>query len=203
MKRDDIVKAIHDGSLAASKKYEEWSRGLTIFDSGVEGILVAGIAEALHRSPGNSGSLRLEVHFKDIQEWSEASRPPGRPRKELKGGYRMDIVLLNYHKRPICAIEVKRAWDPGRETTWENGNCLKDLKRLYRLVDSCSHQKRGSLRRGFLTVLLQESDKKEEIKDFVRDKFSRERDIVKIRFHEGEERSGMVPFSIEISSLNS
>ena len=114
----------------------------------------------------------------------------------------MDIVLFNDQECPICAIEVKRAWDPGQEKTWEGGQCFKDLKRLRDLVVSCSNVKQGSLRRGFLTVLLQESDRKEEIKSFVRDKFSRERDVVKIRFHEGKERSGLVPFSIEVSSPN-
>ena len=113
--REKIIEAMHDGSLTASEKYEKWSRGWTVFDSGVEGILVAGIAEALHDSQRNSGSLLLEVHFKDIQEWSGASRPPGRPRSTLRGANRMDIVLFNDQECPICAIEVKRAWDQVRK----------------------------------------------------------------------------------------
>ncbi len=204
----EIIEAIHNGSLTAAEKYKEWSGDWTIFDSGVEGILVAYIAKALHESQGNSESLLLEVPFKYIQEWSGASRSRGRPPGTLKGGNRMDIVLFNALRWPTCAIEVKRAWDPGLEKTWEsevNGNCLKDMRRLHDLVVSCSHQKRGTLARGFLTVLLQESDKKKEkIKNFVRGKFPREGDSVDIRIHDGEERGeargGLVPFSIEFFS---
>ena len=192
--RKEIIEAIHNGSLNAAEKYEKWSRGWTVFDSGVEGILVAGIAESLHDSQGNYGSLLLEVPFKEILEWSGADQR-GRPRSTLRGSKRMDIVLFNDQERPICAIEVKR--------TWNRKECFEDLERLRDLVDKCSHQKGGSLKRGFLTMLLQESDMKgKEIEEIVRDEFPHDR--VKIRFHgsKRKDRSGLIPFSIEIFALN-
>ena len=33
-----IIEAIHQGSLVANQRYEAWSRGLWITDSGVEGL---------------------------------------------------------------------------------------------------------------------------------------------------------------------
>ncbi len=45
MTRCDIIKAVQEGSRDANKKYERWTRGWWLHDSGVEGLLVAGIAE--------------------------------------------------------------------------------------------------------------------------------------------------------------
>ena len=61
-------------------------------------------------------------------------------------GNRADLVLFNGSDRPTCIIEVKRFWS--------NTECFEDLRRIHSLVDTCSHQAGGSLRRGFLAVML-------------------------------------------------
>lgn len=106
----------------------------------------------------------------------------------------MDIVLFDDQDRPIYAIEVKR--------TWIKDQCFKDLKRIRDLVVSLASPKGGSLRRGFLTMLLQDSDMKGEISKSVRDQFPHNRVKFFSTTARRKERSDLVPFSIEISSPN-
>ena len=48
--RKKIIESIHAGARAANEKYTEWSKGLWLYDSGVESLLVCEIAEQLYQS---------------------------------------------------------------------------------------------------------------------------------------------------------
>ena len=143
--RQDIVGAIHQGISNADLKYEEWTRGSTVLNAGVESLMVSTVTETLNdRQRGSNESLDLECSFADIIAYSGARRPPGRRRAILKGGNRADIVLFNGYEKPTCVIEIKR--------TWSAEQCISDLNRIRDLVDACSRKKGGSLRRGFLAM---------------------------------------------------
>ena len=141
-----IRDAILDGVHTANVEYEEWSNGWWVTDSAVEGIVGASVARSLNGVLAEDESLAMELPIRDIQEWSEANRPRGRPRATLTGRKRVDIVILDRNERPICVVEVKRYWD---RTT-----CFKDLKRIRDLILRCGEQHDGSLKRGFLAFTL-------------------------------------------------
>ena len=106
-----ITEAIHRGIYNANLDYEQWSRGYRwLNDSGSEGLMVAGIARALHEQrQGRYESLHSEKPFQAA---------PGR----------VDIALLNENKQPIYVIEAKRFW--------EKKKCKKDLDRIGTLVEN-------------------------------------------------------------------
>ena len=139
--------AILDGVQVANRRYEKWSRGGWLSDSGVEGHVVSTIAEKLHGPVSGKGSIAMEMSFGSIRKWSRAKNPQGRPRKNLKARNRADIVVLSEEWRPVCVIEVKRVW--------HEVNCLKDLGRIRDLILGCGRHKNGLLRSGFLTFLLE------------------------------------------------
>ena len=141
-----IRKAIFAGTRSANVKYEKWSDGWWVTDSGVEGLLVSAIAERLGSLQSERESLVMELPFSNIVDWSGASRRPGRPPATLRGINRADIVLFNGNGKPVCVIEVKRMWDRAR--------CFADLARIRDLVLQCNRQNGGSLRRGFLALML-------------------------------------------------
>ena len=142
--RQQIVKAIHEGTIAANKKYEEWSNGSWVTDAGVEGLMGACIAEAVNEWQEQHESLGMEVSFKDIKELSGAKPKRGPQFKAAAPANRADIVLFNRHVQPTCVIEVKRKWDVK--------SCFRDLKRIRDLIRTCALERGGSLRRGFLAV---------------------------------------------------
>ena len=144
--RGAIIEAIHEGTTTANRKYEKWTNGSWVTDSGVEGLMVSCIAEAVSRRQGQYESLAMEVPFGDIREMSEARVKRGPRPATLKGRNRADMVLFNRVDRPICVVEVKRTWNAGR--------CWKDLERIRDLVLACAHGKGGSLRRGFLAMII-------------------------------------------------
>ncbi len=144
--RKAIAVAIHRGTRDANRKYETWSSGWWLTDSGVEGLVVAGIAEQLNDKMTPRESLLMEVPFREIIDWSGAQRSPGRPRTKLRGTNRADIVLFNSGEKPVCVIEAKRSWNQDR--------CFHDLERIRDLVRQCNIQRNGSLRRGFLALML-------------------------------------------------
>lgn len=177
MKRKDVIRAIQKGTLTANEEYLEWTGGWSIGDSGVEGHLVSVIARQLREYQDDDESLLMECPFVCIREWSEASRPRGRPRRVVKDTNRADIVLFNTKEKPICVIEVKRRW-----TT---GPCLQDLERVNELVKRCSHLRNGTLRRGFLAVYLEHEQsvdgEQRRIENLVSEKFDDEK--TSFRFH--------------------
>lgn len=141
-----IIEAVHKGTAAANKKYEKWTSGLWVTDSGVEGLMVSSIAEAVNTRHEKHESLAMEVPFGEIRARSEARAKRGPHPATLKGTNRADIVLFNRIDQPICVIEVKRSWNKRR--------CWKDLERIRDLVDACAHGRGGSLRRGFLAMIV-------------------------------------------------
>ena len=144
--RKTIREAIFAGTKSANVKYEELSNGWWLTDSGVESLLVSAIAESLGSKQSDGESLVMELPFRNIVDWSGTSRRRGRPRATLRGINRADIVLFNRDRKPVCVIEVKRLWDRAR--------CFGDLARIRDLVLQCNRQHDGSLRRGFLALML-------------------------------------------------
>ena len=156
--RQQIIEAIHDGARLANERYEAWTGGAWITDSGVEQMMVACIAETIHNSyhapekkDQREGWLAMEIPFSGIKEWSQAKARQGRNPKILKDRHRADLVLFNKRNLPICVIEMKRQWS--------RRACLKDLDRLHVLVSRLSHRDGGSLRRGFLATTVVRQDK--------------------------------------------
>lgn len=178
MTKKDIIRAIQEGTRTANEEYLEWTAGCSIGDSGVEGHLVSVIARQLRKYQDDDESLLMECPFSCIREWSGASRPPGRPPAVVNDRNRSDIVLFNKNAMPTCVIEIKRRW------TTES--CFKDLRRVSTLVKRCSHQRNGSLRRGFLAVYLEKwqsvDDESRRIQELVSEEFDDEE--IGLRFHE-------------------
>ena len=148
--RETIKDTILQGVQEANEEYEEWSNGWWLTDSGVEGLMVATIARRLVSIIAKNESLVMELPFRDIEEWSGASRPDRRPKKTLKGRNRADIVILDRRDRPICVIEAKRLWN--------RTGCLGDLKRIRNLILASADQPSGSLNFGFLAIMLAKKD---------------------------------------------
>ena len=141
-----IVEAIQEGTSVANARYESWSNGSWITDAGIEGLMVTYIAEAVSKRQEDYESLNLEVSFVEIRESSNAKVARGRKHKTLSGRNRADIVLFNRFYRPTCVIEVKRLWNADQ--------CWKDLERIRDLIHTCSHRREGTLRRGFMTMMI-------------------------------------------------
>ena len=144
--RKQIVEAIEEGIVAANRRYEGWTNGSWVTDSGVESLMVTCIAESLNKRQENDESLGLEVSFRDIRKLSEANPGPGRRPSTMKDTNRADVVLFNAALRPTCVIEVKRSWNAEM--------CGQDLRRVRDLVRKCAHVHGGSLRRGFLAMIV-------------------------------------------------
>ena len=184
------IKAALDAIQAANTKYESWSNGWWLIDSGVEGLMVANIAEALGKIQENDESLVMELPFDSIREWSGFRRSVGRPPRALSGRNRADIVLLNNQERPVYVFEAKR--------TWYASTCQKDLERLRDLVRKYSRGNGGSLKSGFLATMLVSKatshytadekvrQKMRLMKDWLRDKFDTKQQ--RIRCHIGPTR---------------
>ena len=124
-----ITEAIHRGIYNANLDYEQWSCGYRwLNDSASEGLMVAGIARALHEQrQGRRKSLWLEMPFRAIRENVA----------DQYAGCRVDIAVLDQNENPIYVIEAKRSWD-GDE----------DLNRIEHLVQG------GGLRGGVAAVLV-------------------------------------------------
>ena len=142
--KQQIIKSIHKGISNADIKYEKWTHGRTVISAGVEGLMVASVAEAVNECQGEEESLDLEYSFNKIEEESGAESRRGRKMSTLKGGNRVDIVLFNSYYKPTCVIEIKR--------TWSSEQCVKDLHRIRDLIRAYSRNRGGSLRRGFLAM---------------------------------------------------
>ena len=144
--RSGIVEAIQEGTSVANAKYESWSNGPWITDVGVEGLMVTYIEEAVNKRQEEYESLNLEVSFEEIKRSSSAKVARGRKHKTLSGKNRADIVLFNRLYRPTCIIEVKRLWNTDQ--------CWKDLERIRDLIHTCCYKRKGTLRRGFLAMMI-------------------------------------------------
>lgn len=138
--RDQTVEAIHEGFRRANERYEKWSNGVRVTESAVEGLIASCIAESISGRQEDHETLFMEMTFSKI--WLRSTGTPLRNGR----GRRADIVLCNRWKHPTGVIEVKRKWNARQ--------CLKDVDRIQRLVLACSHSKGGSLRRGFLALMI-------------------------------------------------
>ena len=142
--RQQVLDSIHKGFGDADSKYERWTNGSSVAYAGVESLIVANVAEAVNDLQESHEHLYLEYPFSDILENSGAKFRLDRLPETLQGGKRADIVLFNRFRSPTCVIELKR--------TWNADQCLNDLERIRDLVDTCSHNNGGSLRRDFLAM---------------------------------------------------
>ncbi len=141
-----IKNAIHSGISTANRKYEKWSKGCWVTDSGVEGLMTAEIAEAINKKQSKGESLQMELAFKYIDEFSTANNVSGSKPKALNKKNRSDIVLFDVDYRPTCVIEVKRSW--------VSDACRTDLQRICALIDRYSSRRKGTLERGYLAMLI-------------------------------------------------
>lgn len=138
--RADTIQAIHEGFRTANGRYERWSGGIRVTESAVEGLIASHIGEAINRRQEEHEALFMEMTFSQIYRRSGRS-PPSTGR-----GRRADIVICNRSGRPTGVIEVKRKWS--------SAQCLRDVDRIQRLVLACSSAKGGSLRRGYLALMI-------------------------------------------------
>lgn len=83
--RRRIIEAVHEGASVANARYESWSNGSWVTDSGVEGLMVTYIAEAVSECQAKHESLDLEVSFETIKEMSRGRTKRG-PRLANLGG---------------------------------------------------------------------------------------------------------------------
>ena len=166
IKIGDVCDAIHTGIRKSSKTYSDWSLGWTLTDSGVEGLVVAEIAAAIHRRQSKVESLLLEVPYDFCLRWSGARPPRGRRVDTFKGRKRADIVLFNGKGRTKYVIEVKRR-------LYRKSLLLADLTKLRDVIDKCALQKGGTLKRGFLAVFHQ--GKTDSVKQWTKDFFDNDR----------------------------
>ena len=124
----------------ANGRYEQWSNGVRVTESAAEGLIASCIADAIYQRQEEQEALFMEMTFSEIRRRSDQT-PPRNGR-----GRRVDIVLCNRGGRPTGVIEVKRKWNASQ--------CLNDIDRIQRLVLACSRDKGGSLRRGFLALMV-------------------------------------------------
>ncbi|MCY3671174.1 MAG: hypothetical protein OXH14_08840 [Alphaproteobacteria bacterium] len=176
--KGQIIEAIHEGTAVANRRYEDWSNGWWVTDAGVEGLMAASIAEAIHQRQTQQDSLMMEMAFGDIEALSEAQPRRGPRPAALRRTNRADIVLLNGRDRPTCIIEVKRSWN--RDV------CLKDLDRIHGLTQRLSHRNQGSLRRGFLAMTVAKgATSAKSPRDRIGEQVDRIRDAVHRQFRNG------------------
>ena len=144
--KQTVINAVLKGIVLANLRLEKWSHGAWVCDYGVEGFIGAQVAAVLRNEQDDKESLLLEVPFKEIREFSNAYRNPGRPKNVLKDRNRADIVLFNHSNRPVHVIELKRCWN--------TSSCFGDIERVLALLETCSNQKNGSLRYGYVAFLI-------------------------------------------------
>lgn len=214
--RKQIIEAIEKGILAANRKYEGWTNGYWVTDSGVESLMVTCIAESLGKKKGRQKSLALEVSFRDIRELSKANPGPGRRPSTMSDTNRADIVIFNAAQRPTCVIEAKRSWNAEM--------CYRDLRRIRDLVRKFAHGHGGSVRRGFLAMIIvgratktksaeeRIDEQMEKIEGLVNSKFDKKGQ--KVTYHRGDAKPPgkrfqdlysdwrAASFCIEISATN-
>ena len=143
--REAIGKAIVEGVQAANRRYEAWSRGGWLTDSGAEGPAVSAVGEKLHGALAGEGSIEMQMPSGAVLDWSAARRRKGRPRLIEGSHNRVDIVILDRDWRPVCAVELNRYW--------QQEECLEDLERVRDLIIE-SGCRNGSLTAGFVAFPL-------------------------------------------------
>lgn len=143
--REAIRMAVMEGVQAANTRYETWSRGGWLTDSGAEGPVAAAVGETLHGAIAGKGSIEMQMPIRAILDWSAIGRRKGRPRFIMEPDNRVDIVILNREWRPVCVVETQRYW--------QDEECLEDLGTVRDLILD-DDSRNGSLTAGFVAFLL-------------------------------------------------
>ena len=145
MDLNNLFETIHMGIYKANKLFTEWTGGWWLQAYGVEGFVVARIAEAIMdpKNENRPAYLTLETSFAALYESSR--RPVGRKGTAESDRNRVDIAL--YHKNDTLShvIEVKRFWSP---------ECYKDLNRLCSLYQKCGRNSGGPRLQAIFVQLL-------------------------------------------------
>lgn len=145
MELNELFKTIHLGIYKANELFTEWTGGWWLQAYGVEGFLVAKIAEAIMnpKNENRPGFLTLETSFAALYESSR--KPIGRKGDAASDRNRVDIAL--YHKNDTLShvIEVKRFWSP---------ECFRDLDRLCSLYQKCGRKSGGPRLQAIFVQLL-------------------------------------------------
>ena len=139
LEKRKVIESITQSIREANSDYEDYSGGNWLSDYGVEGFLVAHIARnliPLLRESNPNALLTLEETFGAIFHHASGSGTPGPVPAILAPNSRADIVLWESRETVSGVIEVKRKW-----TTQY---CLRDLRRLSRLIERCG-TKKGAL----------------------------------------------------------
>ncbi len=194
-----VADLLLDGMQLANTRYERWTNGWWITDVGVERYVVSTILETLHHKLPRRQVSVSELSFEHIIWWSGRYPRPGRPRANMNEGNRCDIVILSASGRPIHLVEVKR--------NWHEDNCLLDLSRIRDLLLECGPARDGSLRRGYLTFIIQSNGEnagqslrnlnqdKDEIQEAIHRRFNP--NGLQIEFHCGAKRRWPVRYKGE------
>jgi len=150
---DAVSKAIHRGVQNASKTYTKWS-GLTLENSGSEGLLVAEVAAAIYRKATGPGHLELEVLYRKLPDRSGlgTKRTKRNVTDMFASDARADIAWFNGNNQLKYIIEVKRRLTWGKHMT-------ADLERLVQAIGVCGRPN-GTLTRCFFAAYLPRSPKK-------------------------------------------
>ncbi|MHC2018786.1 hypothetical protein [Methylobacterium sp. CM6247] len=149
IKKDELIDAVLDGIIGANDFYEKITKGFSINDSGVEGILQTKIAESIYDSllKDNEGNLDeefivMEYPFKKIFEQSGANKIRGAIPQLVDGAKRVDIVIFDKKERPIIPIEVKR--------NAATVGFAKDAKRILGVLKRSDTLSSGSVKYGLI-----------------------------------------------------
>ena len=177
--REAIGTAIMEGVQTANRRYEAWSRGGWLTDSGAEGPAVAAVGEKLHGALAGEGAIDMQMPFAAILDRSAAPPGMGRPRFIESPHDRVDIVILDRKRRPVCAVEINRFW--------RDEECLADLERIRDLIVESGHRN-GSLSAGFVAFLL---DGWEEEDCTARECLEFRRNWIEERLREGFDAGGL------------
>lgn len=137
---DEAKNAVLDGVHAANKKYIKWSNGLDVFDSGVESLISANIAESIFstiRDKDDEGSISLETPFSMIWDFCKG-KVSGRKPSIIRDTLRADVVYWDKNEIPRGVVEVKRRFEYSR--------LEDDITRSCKLIEKLGKNNDGLLK---------------------------------------------------------
>ena len=144
IKKNDLIKAMHEGIKDAHEDFERLSGGRWINDTGLpkmEGFLVSKIFLAISKRMNDDETLVVELPFGYIEEWTGAEKRE-RPTEDMSKSRRVDIALFNKMGKPVHVIEVKQKWVSGND----QGRGGADIEKLGKLLHKAGPTGGGSLK---------------------------------------------------------